>query len=233
MTLVNTATNESRGTITSSVGHYSFPLLPPAVYRIEAEAPGFKRYIRDNIKLEVALTLTLDLNLEVGAITDSVTVTGEAPALEEGSSALGHIIENNRIVNLPTNGRNSYGFATLVPGVRASKGFTQVAYGMYNDQFVSINGSSPNQNSFTLDGGNNTNPAFNGPGYFPSVDEPELPNYVAPHVREPRILVAPQAGSCKCVVTRLETRPRRDRYRPTTRETSAKVEYPWDLAWFR
>src|SRR4051812_3089062 len=150
VTLVNIATNESRNTMASSLGHYSFPLLPPAVYRIEAEAAGFKRHIRDNIKLDVALTLTVDLNLEVGAITDSVTVTAEAPALEEGSSALGHIIENSRIVNLPTNGRNSYGFATLVPGVRASKGFTQVAYGMYNDQFVSINGSRPNQNSFTL-----------------------------------------------------------------------------------
>jgi outer membrane receptor protein involved in Fe transport len=171
VTLVNVATNETRSTITNSLGHYAFPLLPPATYRIEAQATGFKRFIRDNIKLDVALALAVDLDMEVGAISDSVTVTAEAPPLEEGTSALGHIIENSRIINLPTNGRNSYGFAALVPGVRASKGFTQVAYGMYNDQFVSINGSRPNQNSFTLDGGNNTNPAFNGPGYFPSVDE--------------------------------------------------------------
>lgn len=171
ISLINAATNDVRRTVTNSQGYYSFPLLPPATYRIEAEANGFKRYIRDNLKLDVALSLSVDLALEVGALTESVTITAEAPALEESSAALGHIIENNRIINLPTNGRNSYGFAALVPGVRAAKGFTQVAYGMYNDQFVSINGSRPNQNSFTLDGGNNTNPAFNGPGYFPSVDE--------------------------------------------------------------
>jgi outer membrane receptor protein involved in Fe transport len=171
VTLTNVATNETRRTLSSPQGVYTFPLLPPATYRIEAEVMGFKRFIRDNLKLDVALVLTLDIPMEIGAATDSVTVTGEAPPLEEGTSSLAHIIENERIVNLPTNGRNSYGFATLVPGVRASKGFTQVAYGMYNDQFVSINGSRPNQNAFTLDGGNNTNPAFNGPGYFPSVDE--------------------------------------------------------------
>ncbi|MDQ1468805.1 MAG: hypothetical protein QOJ99_285 [Bryobacterales bacterium] len=171
VTLTNLATNETRQATTENSGSYSFPLLSPANYRIEGEATGFKRFIRDNVKLDVALALTVDLSMEIGASSESVTVTAEAPVLEEESASLAHIIENERIVNLPTNGRNSYGFAQLVPGVRASKGFTQVAYGMYNDQFVSINGSRPNANSFTLDGGNNTNPAFNGPGYFPSVDE--------------------------------------------------------------
>ncbi|MDQ6663716.1 MAG: TonB-dependent receptor, partial [Acidobacteriota bacterium] len=171
VTVTNVATNETRQTKTDNAGIYTFQLLPPATYRIEAEAAGFKRFIRDNVKVDVALALTLDLPMEIGSASDSVTVTAEVPPLEEESSSLAHIIENERIVNLPTNGRNSYGFAQLVPGVRASKGFTQVAYGMYNDQFVSINGSRPNSNSFMLDGGNNTNPAFNGPAYFPSVDE--------------------------------------------------------------
>ena len=171
VTVTNVGTNDSRSARTNESGYFSFPLLPPATYRLETEASGFKRFIRDNLKLDVALALTVDVPMEIGAASESVTVSAETPALEEESSSLAHVIENERIVNLPTNGRNSYGFAALVPGVRASKGFTQVAYGMYNDQFVSINGSRPNQNSFTLDGGINTNPAFNGPGYFPSVDE--------------------------------------------------------------
>src|SRR3954453_3784850 len=171
VTLINLGTNESRQTVSGPEGVYSFLSMPPATYRLEAEGAGFKRSIRDGVKLDVALALTVDLNLEIGSAAESVTVTATAPALEEESSSLAHIIENERIVNLPTNGRNSYGFATLFPGVRASKGFTQIAYGMYNDQFVSIIGSRPNQNAFTLDGGNNTNPAFNGPGYFPRVDE--------------------------------------------------------------
>lgn len=168
--LVNIATNETRSTTTNSIGFYSFPLLPPATYRIEALMAGFKRFVRDNIKLDMALAATVDVRLELGETTETVNVVAEAPALEQESSSLGHIIENSRIINLPLNGRNSYSFATLVPGVRASRGFTQVAYGMYNDQFMSVNGSRPNQNSFHLDGGVNSNPAFNGPGYFPSVD---------------------------------------------------------------
>jgi outer membrane receptor protein involved in Fe transport len=167
---INVATNEPRTTITNNLGYYTFPLLPPATYRLEARAPGFKRFVRDNIKLDVALALTADVPLEIGDASESVTVSAEAVALESETSSLGHIMENQRILNLPLNGRNSYGFAALVPGVRASAGFSQVAYGMYNDQFVSINGSRPNQNSFLLDGGANSEPAFNGPGIFPSVD---------------------------------------------------------------
>jgi outer membrane receptor protein involved in Fe transport len=170
VTLTNVANNESRSLTSNSLGYYSFPLLPPAIYRLEAQAAGFKRFVRDNIKLDVALALTVDVPLELGLASEAVTVTAEAPPIESESSSLGHIIENERIVNLPLNGRNSYGFASLVPGVRASLGFSQVAYGMYNDQFVSVNGSRPNQNMFTLDGGANSEPAFNGPAIFPSVD---------------------------------------------------------------
>jgi hypothetical protein len=99
-----------------------------------------------------------------------VNVTASAPALETGSASLGHLIENKRIIDLPINGRNAYSFATLVPGIRASQGFRDVAYGMYNDQFISINGSRSNQSQFYLDGGANSTAGFNGPGLFPSVD---------------------------------------------------------------
>ena len=166
VTLVNIATNESRNTMASSLGHYSFPLLPPAVYRIEVEAPGFKRHVRDNIKLDVALTLTVDLNVGV-ALTDSVTVTGEAPALEEGSSASGTSSRTAHRQLADRTGATAMDSRRWCQAFVPRRGSRQVAYGMYNDQFVSINGSRPNQNSFTLDGGNNTNPAFNGPGLFP------------------------------------------------------------------
>jgi hypothetical protein len=83
---------------------------------------------------------------------------------------LGTVLGNTSIVDLPTNGRNSYGFATLVPGVRAPNLFTQVAYGNYNDQFLSINGSRANVSMFLLDGGWNSNSGFNGPGSYPPID---------------------------------------------------------------
>jgi hypothetical protein len=83
---------------------------------------------------------------------------------------LGRYCRNKSIVDLPINGRNAYGFVQLVPGVRTPNLFTQVAYGSYTDQFLSINGSRVNANIFRLDGGLNSEPGFNGPGIFPSID---------------------------------------------------------------
>jgi hypothetical protein len=134
VTLTNRATAAKREILTNSQGSFLFPLLPSATYSLEVEAAGFKRFARDSVKLDVALTAVVDITLEIGSTAEQVTVTGEAPLLESGTSSLGHLIENERIVNLPLNGRNSYGFASLVPGVRASRGFSQVAYSMANDQ---------------------------------------------------------------------------------------------------
>lgn len=170
ITVVNTLTNERRSATTNEVGYYSFPLMPPGIYSVEAERAGFKRFIRENIKLDVALAATIDIMLDVGQNTEQVTVTSEAPLLEENTSSLGHLMENRRITDLPTNGRNSYGFAVLVPGVRASRGYGQVALSMFSDQFISVNGSRPNQSTYLLDGGANSNSAFNGPAFFLSID---------------------------------------------------------------
>ena len=168
--LTNVATNEARTTQTNDLGYYSFPLTPPAGYKLEVDAQGFKRFVQENLKLDVGLAITLDANLAIGQSTETITVTAQGATVESSTASLGQVIGNQTITNLPLNGRNSYSFAQLVPGVRASQGFGQVAYGMYNDQFVSVNGSRPNQSSFLLDGGANSETAFNGPGYFPNVD---------------------------------------------------------------
>ncbi len=166
----SSVTGTRRTAVTGDQGLYSIPFLDPGTYDIQVQKDGFRTVQRTGVKLDVAQTATFNFVLEVGAVSEQVTVSAQAVALDTGSASLAHTVENQRIVNLPTNGRNSYGFATLVPGVRASRGFSEVAYGMYNDQFVSINGSRPNQNSFLLDGGANSNPAFNGPAMFPSLD---------------------------------------------------------------
>src|SRR5438128_2676672 len=170
VTLTNVATNERRATVTTDAGLYTFALLSPATYQLQVEANGFKKFLREGIKLDVGSAVGIDLRLEIGQTSDTVTVTAEAPMLESENASLGHLVSNTSIVNLPTNGRNSYGFAALVPGVRAARGFTQVSVGLYNEQFVSINGSRQYQSNFQMDGGTNSNPAFNGPTFSPSVD---------------------------------------------------------------
>ncbi|HET6217164.1 MAG TPA: TonB-dependent receptor [Acidobacteriaceae bacterium] len=170
VTALNKAVNQSVSATANASGYYSFPLLQPASYQITVHAAGFKEYVQDNVQLEVAQTLTVNATLQVGEVTQSVTVTSAPPLLDTQTSSLGGVIESKSIVDLPLNGRNSYGFANLVPGVVAPYGFTQTAFDEYNDQFISINGSRPNQNLFLLDGGTNSEPAFTGPGYFPIVD---------------------------------------------------------------
>jgi hypothetical protein len=168
--LLNRATNQSATAASNDQGYYSFPLLRPAVYQITVQAPGFKELVQDNIQLDVAMTLTVNLTLELGAVTESIVVSDAPPILETQTSSLGEVIGNKSVNDLPLNGRNAYGFASLVPGVIAPYGFSQPAFDEYNDQFISINGSRPNQNLFLLDGGMNSEPAFTGPGYFPIVD---------------------------------------------------------------
>jgi len=167
---VNVGTNETSTAITNKSGYYSIPLLKPGAYRLSVQAKGFKRYFQQNIHLDVATTLSVNAKLSLGEVTQSVTVTSAPPVLETQSSQLGEVITNKSIENLPLDGRNAYGFASLVPGVIAPSGFSQTAFDEYNDQFISINGSRPNENTFLLDGGINSEPAFTGPGYFPSVD---------------------------------------------------------------
>lgn len=170
VTAINTATNQAFHATTSSGGYYIFPILQSSIYKVTVRAPGFKEYIHDRIQLDVAATLEVDANLNLGQVSETVSVTTEVPLLESQTSSLGQVIENKSVDDLPLDGRNAYGFAALVPGVNAPIGFSQTAFDEYNDQFLSINGSRPNQNQFLLDGGQNSEPAFTGPGYYPSVD---------------------------------------------------------------
>jgi hypothetical protein len=170
VTLTNTGTNEIRTTNSNSQGYYSFPSLPPAIYNLRVQVQGFKQFVQENLHMDVGLALSLNARLEVGGESQSIVISATPPPLETESSELGQVIDNQQITDLPTNGRNSYSFAALIPGVLAPAGFTSTAFDEYSDQFVSINGARPNQNVFLLDGGMNSEPAFNGPGYFPSID---------------------------------------------------------------
>ena len=170
VTIANTNTGYKRTVSTDEAGRYILPLLDPGIYDFTLQKEGFRSVSRPAMKLDVAQVTSIDFVLEVGTVNETVNVTSQAPLLDSGSATLGHLIENNSIVTLPINGRNSYSFAALVPGVRAGRGFTQVSQNIYFDQFISINGSRPNQNAFLLDGGANSTSSFNGPSFFPSID---------------------------------------------------------------
>jgi hypothetical protein len=173
VTVRNPQTNESVTVTTNAEGVYNVPFLNPGVYSISIEAQGFKKYIRDKQELQVSQTATIDVTLELGATTETVTITADATTLlEETKADRGNVIENRRIVELPLNARNPFMLSTLTPGI------TFNGPAIYQRPFDngaiadwSINGGINRSNEFLLDGApNNSIQGGNNIAYVPPVD---------------------------------------------------------------
>ena len=113
----NVRTNEAVSITTNSEGAYNVSFLKPGIYNISVEAPGFKKFVRDQQELQVSQTATIDVMLEVGATNETVTITAEAALLDETKADRGNVIENRRITELPLNARNPFMLSTLTPGI--------------------------------------------------------------------------------------------------------------------
>src|SRR5881396_994160 len=98
------ATNVETGaryqTVSTETGNYTLAQMPAGLYQLSAELPGFKRYVRQGITVLVAQTLRLDVSLEIGSNTDSVTVTESAPLLKTESSEVTHNVTSEFLNNL-------------------------------------------------------------------------------------------------------------------------------------
>jgi len=108
VTATNVATNVTVTTTSDAQGNYTVAFLLPGIYRLSANAPGFKTVQRDNIEVRIRDRLQIDLTLEVGDITEKVQVSGEAPLLETANANLGQVIESRMIseCRFPTGARS-------------------------------------------------------------------------------------------------------------------------------
>ena len=113
----NLGTNEIVVSVTNGEGGYTAPLLSPGTYSISTTIAGFKAFTRSGVVLNVGQTVTVNLVLEVGAITEAVVVTGDAPLLETGSSDRGAVIDNLQVTEFPLNARNPFMLSMLTAGV--------------------------------------------------------------------------------------------------------------------
>src|SRR5499427_2289247 len=98
---LNIATSVENDEITTDAGVYRIPYLQPGTYKLTVSAPGFKVAVRENVILAVAQTLTVDFKLEVGASTDQVTVSAEAPLLETGTAEIGSYVSKKEFDTWP------------------------------------------------------------------------------------------------------------------------------------
>jgi len=151
--------NTSSQAVTNPAGHYLVQFLLPGRYSVSAEKTGFKRFVHTGITLEAADHVALDIVLELGNISQSVTVTGEAPLLETETASRAATVENRVLENVPTNGRNLFSMQYTLPGViKQSTYWGSMELWAYSDvNAVSINGGRSKENETLVDGLADTN----------------------------------------------------------------------------
>ncbi len=160
--VVNDSTGEAARSTTDEFGRYLFNNLRAASYTLRVEASGFASIERSNVVLRVGQQADLDLVLEVGEVTTTVEVTGQAPLLNSVSSALGQEVTNRYVTEVPLFDRNVTNLAFLAPGVTQVGGTggqsgSQVSAGQTGTNFVS-NGQRNSTAEIRLDGGLTTSP---------------------------------------------------------------------------
>jgi len=174
VTLVNEGTGLSRVLTADSNGEYTAPGLPTGHYTITSEMTGFKTVALSNIEVGVDQRVRINIKHEVGAMSESVSVTAETPLIQTSSSELGTTVGSTQIEALPLNGRNFVSLTRSIPGVlRGIPGANIDGAGSLAwraSASFSANGQRPRDNNYMLDGVDNNETWLQTVVIFPSVD---------------------------------------------------------------
>ncbi len=152
--LTNTATSERREGVSGSDGEYRFLNLVPGTYRLEVELTGFQRYVRDAIEVNVQSAPRIEVNLQLGSLSETVLVSGEAPVLQTENASIGIVMESSRIRQLSLNGGNVLNLITLAPSVVPQGGSEGSLTGknVFAAGNYQIGGGTANQSASYFDG---------------------------------------------------------------------------------
>ena len=158
--ITHTATHQTRRLVTDSAGFFASTGLLPGEYDVRVELPGFQSLLRSGIRLETGEVARLDLELVLGDVTETVTVSADTSALQTERATLGQAVDERRIVGLPLNGRTFISLAALAPGVALPPG----------SQLPRINGGRPRVNEYLYDGISVLQPEPGQVAFFPVID---------------------------------------------------------------
>lgn len=179
VTVTNISTGLTSTSPTNDQGFYVVSALPPGHYRVEITQQGFRKETRE-FELQISQIAVVDFQLQVGSLTQTVTVAAGSPVVDAADSSLGMVIEGRQITELPLNGRNFTQLATLVPGV--NRGIpTGAATGTQNNTetfryqesggaSLAVNGLPPEANNFIFDGIDNNETLVNTIIFFTPAD---------------------------------------------------------------
>ena len=171
VTIAEEKTGATRTVTTNDDGFYNAPSLPAGVYTISAAPTGFKKTIQTGVELHVSENKTVNLDLQVGQVTETVTVTSESAPVELRSGEVSSLVSEKQVTELPLNGRNYAQLALIVPGVSQAGSFAARGTGLDSNVDMSVNGNQSNANLWTVDGVNNMDVGSNATLLvFPSID---------------------------------------------------------------
>lgn len=164
VTATLSSTGETRQVVTNSQGFYRFPLLPPGKYRLKVERSGFKAAVHTGVSVTVTETSVVNLKLEVGSVAQTVEVKAQPNMVQTASSALGRVVNERAVVNLPLATRNYTQILALSPGIiapvnnatdlgRGSGGLSgSNGNGTELDSGIHVHGALANDNNFQMNG---------------------------------------------------------------------------------
>ena len=150
ITITNQATGVIRQTVSNEDGSYFITAISPGSYELAAELTGFTKYSRRDVRLDLGRTITLDVQLRVGALTETVTVSAETPLVDLTSKEIGGNVTNREVTMLPSVNGNFVGMVALLPGV-----ISNISTESFGSDAISANGLDSRNNNFMLDGANN------------------------------------------------------------------------------
>ena len=142
----NIDTNLTFSTVTNDEGMFVLPNLPPGRYRIFVQKDGFQTIVKPNVVLHVQDIISLSFSMQLGSITQSVTIEEGAPLIQRESATVGTLVDRQFVGNLPLNGRSFQSLITLTPGTVLTTATVD------NPGQFSVNGQRANANYFTVDG---------------------------------------------------------------------------------
>ena len=170
LTVTHRASGQQRSLTTDNSGEYAVSRLPVGEYAVKAELPNFKTQVREGIVLQVAERVRVDLTLEVGDIAQQITVTELVPLLRTTNAEVGEVISNQRLINLPLNGRQFVDLTLLSDNVVIEPRGTRGAALGQTGRTVAVAGQRGGHNMYFLDGVSVTDQYFNNLSVAPSVD---------------------------------------------------------------
>ena len=161
VTATQTQTNFSRSAVSDENGNYTLTNLPIGPYRLQAMLSGFRTFVQTGIVLTVNASPEIAIELGLGALTETVSVEAATPLVETRSPSLGSVVDNERIEELPLNGRNATDLIALAPAAVPQPGLNATSRSMAGGQAFAVAGGQAFGVAYLLDGATHNNPYDN------------------------------------------------------------------------